>query len=122
VAGKTGTAQIPGKGGYTLDMIHSLIGFAPIDNPRFTVLVRIDNPKDVQWAESSAAPTFGELMKFLLEYGNVEPTEEYTQKDLDIFNQTHNLRELLKAKEETEKKAAAEKKKEEEKKEAEKNN
>jgi hypothetical protein len=31
------------------------------------------------WAESSAAPTFGEMAKFMLDYFGVEPTEEYTQ-------------------------------------------
>jgi cell division protein FtsI/penicillin-binding protein 2 len=125
VVGKTGTAQVASdsaKGYAEGKTIGSFAGYAPLNDPRFTILVRIVNPQDVQWAESSAAPTFGELMQFLLEYYNVEPTEEYTQKDLDVFNQTHNLRELLKAKEETEKKAAAEKKREEEKKEAEKNN
>lgn len=94
VGGKTGTAQVASssaKGYEEGKTIGSFAGFAPVDNPRFTVLVRIDNPKSVQWAESSAAPTFGELMKFLLEYKNVEPTEKYVQKDLDEFNATHTL-------------------------------
>jgi hypothetical protein len=30
----------------------------------------------VIWAESSAAPTFGQIMKFLLEYYKVPPTED----------------------------------------------
>jgi cell division protein FtsI/penicillin-binding protein 2 len=46
----------------------------------FVVLVKIDNPKDVQWAESSAAPTFGQIMKFLLEYAKIKPTEETVTK------------------------------------------
>jgi stage V sporulation protein D (sporulation-specific penicillin-binding protein) len=94
VGGKTGTAQVASnkaKGYEEGKTIGSFAGFAPLDNPRFTVLVRIDNPKNVQWAESSAAPTFGELMKFLLEYANIEPTEKYTQKELDEFNATHTL-------------------------------
>jgi stage V sporulation protein D (sporulation-specific penicillin-binding protein) len=94
VGGKTGTAQVASNKtrGYEEEKtIGSFAGFAPLDNPRFTVLVRIDHPQNVQWAESSAAPTFGELMKFLLEYANVEPTEKYTQKDLDTFNATHTL-------------------------------
>ncbi|EKE25433.1 MAG: hypothetical protein ACD_5C00162G0001, partial [uncultured bacterium] len=36
----------------------------------------IVNPKGVEWAESSAAPTFGKVMKFLLEYHKVKPTED----------------------------------------------
>lgn len=94
VGGKTGTAQVAKKdsAGYEKGKnIGSFAGFAPIDNPKFTVLVRVDNPKVVEWAESSAAPAFGELMKFLLEYKNIEPTEKYTQKDLDSFRATHTL-------------------------------
>lgn len=96
VGGKTGTAQVASSNsrGYEEGKsIGSFAGFAPLNNPRFTVLVKIDNPKDVQWAESSAAPTFGEMMKFLLEYYNIEPTEDYTQADLNAFNQTHTLNE-----------------------------
>jgi cell division protein FtsI/penicillin-binding protein 2 len=93
VAGKTGTAQVVGpSGGYEDGKnIGSFAGFAPANNPKFTMLVRLDDPKTVEWAESSAAPTFGELMKFLLEYYHVEPTEKYTQADVDKFNQTHTL-------------------------------
>jgi cell division protein FtsI/penicillin-binding protein 2 len=94
VAGKTGTAEVAkvGSKGYEEDKtIGSFAGFAPSDNPKFSIIVRIDNPKNVQWAESSAAPAFGELMKFLLEYYNIEPTEEYTQEELDAFNATHDL-------------------------------
>jgi cell division protein FtsI/penicillin-binding protein 2 len=94
VAGKTGTAQVAShdtKGYASGTNIGSFAGFAPMNNPQFTVLVRMDNPKTVAWAESSAAPTFGELMKFLLDYKNIEPTESYTQKDIDAFNLTHTL-------------------------------
>ena len=95
VAGKTGTAQVASneKKGYEEGKsVGSFAGFAPVDNPRFAILVKIDDPKTVEWAESSAAPTFGELMKFLLEYYNIEPTVEYDKADLDKFDSTHNLR------------------------------
>ena len=94
VAGKTGTAQVPKKsgGGYEENQhIGSFVGFAPAYDPKFVMLVKLDNPKNVEWAESSAAPTFGEMAKFMLDYFGVEPTEEYTQKDLDIFNATHDV-------------------------------
>lgn len=105
VGGKTGTAQVASttSKGYEEDMTNgSFAGFAPLNNPKFVVLVKIENPKAVQWAESSAAPTFGELMKFLLEYANIEPTEEYTQKDLETFNATHNLKTYFMQKEKEE--------------------
>jgi cell division protein FtsI/penicillin-binding protein 2 len=76
VGGKTGTAQVAksGEKGYEDDItIGSFAGIAPIEDPKFTVVVKITNPKDVIWAESSAAPAFSEVMKFLLTYYNVEP-------------------------------------------------
>lgn len=94
VAGKTGTAQIPKKDGpgYEDDAhIGSFAGYAPAYDPKFVMLVRLDNPKNVDWAESSAAPTFGEMAKFMLDYFGVEPTEPFTQKDIDRFNATHDF-------------------------------
>lgn len=79
VGGKTGTAQVAkvGSRGYEEGItIGTFAGYAPIEEPKFSVLVKIYNPKDVQWAESTAAPAFGKIMKFLLEYYKVEPTEE----------------------------------------------
>lgn len=77
VAGKTGTAQVPKPGGGYYDDRHvgSFVGFAPADDPRFAMLVRLDQPKNVDWAESSAAPTFGEMAKWLLQYCGVPPTK-----------------------------------------------
>lgn len=111
VGGKTGTAQVASqdKKGYEEGKnIGSFAGLAPADDPKFVIVVRMDDPKAVEWAESSAAPTFGELMKFLLEYYNIEPTEEYTQKDLDEFAATHNLKEFILRKEKEEKAEAEE--------------
>ena len=79
VAGKTGTAQVPrkdGKGYEKNTSIGSFAGFAPVDNPRFAMLVKIDHPRDVEWAESSAAPLFGDLAQFLLSYYEVPPDEK----------------------------------------------
>jgi len=76
VAGKTGTAQIARRdgNGYEEDaFIGSFAGFAPIDDPAFVMLVRVDRPRDVQWAESTAAPLFGEIADFLLHYMEIPP-------------------------------------------------
>ncbi len=78
VGGKTGTAQVAKEGerGYEDGLaIGSFVGYAPIGDPKFVVLAKIDNPKDVIWAESSAAPMFGDMMRFLLSYAKIEPTE-----------------------------------------------
>ena len=69
VGGKTGTAQVAkqGGGGYQDGLsIGSFVGYAPIGDPKFVMLTKVDNPKNVEWAESSAAPMYGEMMKFLL--------------------------------------------------------
>lgn len=75
VAGKTGTAQIPNpNGGYLKQAtIGTFAGYAPAEHPRFVMLVKIDRPRTVEFAESSAAPVFGELAKFLLTYLQVPP-------------------------------------------------
>lgn len=77
VAGKTGTAQVPKPGGGYWDDRHigSFIGFAPAKDPKFLMLVRLDQPKNVKWAEESAAPTFGKMAKWLLNYMGVPKTE-----------------------------------------------
>jgi cell division protein FtsI/penicillin-binding protein 2 len=78
VGGKTGTAQVSkvGEKGYEEEMtIGTFSGFAPIEDPEFAVVVKISNPKNVQWAESTAGPAFSQVMKVLLEYYGVKPTE-----------------------------------------------
>lgn len=75
VSGKTGTAQVPRPGGgyYEDRHIGSFVGFVPETNPRFAMIVRLNNPKNVDWAESSAAPTFGEMAKWLVNYMGIKP-------------------------------------------------
>ena len=71
IAGKTGTAQIPDpeKAGYLEGInIGSFAGFAPANDPKFVMLVKIDKPKNMEWAEASAAPVFGEIAEWLLNY------------------------------------------------------
>lgn len=72
VAGKTGTAQIPGPGGYTEDTIHSFIGFAPVDDPAFVMIVKFEKPQR-KYSSSTAAPLFGQLTRFILDYYQVSP-------------------------------------------------
>ena len=76
IGGKTGTAQVARSDGlgYSADnTIGSFAGFGPVNEPRFAMVVRIDHPRDVQWAESTAAPLFGDIAKFLLQYFEVPP-------------------------------------------------
>ena len=62
VCAKSGTAQIAIKGGYTdSSTIASYIGFSPCENPKFTMIVTINNPKSSPWGSSTAAPIWFEL-------------------------------------------------------------
>jgi len=77
VAGKTGTAQVPeAGGGYSTKTIHSFVGFAPATRPKFAALIKLDNPKNAQFSESTTAPAFGKIAEFILKYYNVLPDRE----------------------------------------------
>lgn len=77
VAGKTGTAQVVGTDGKYEENQHigALAGYFPSNEPRFAMLVKLDKPKAVEFAESSAGPTFGEIAAWLLQYAKIPPTE-----------------------------------------------
>lgn len=75
VGGKTGTALIPDfrKGGYTEELIHTFVGIAPISEPRFVVLVKLDRPQVGELAGLTVVPAFREIMEFLLTHYRVAP-------------------------------------------------
>ena len=75
VAGKTGTAQRvdPDCGCYRGFTV-SFAGFAPADDPRFTVYVVIQNPGVDGGGGSLAGPVFAKIMSHLLRRYGVEPT------------------------------------------------
>lgn len=64
IAGKTGTAQIPIAGHYDPEKtIASFIGFAPVENPAFVMLVALREPKTSPWGSETAAPLWFEIAK-----------------------------------------------------------
>lgn len=67
IAGKTGTAQIPGKGGYTEETIHTFAGFAPATDPQFVMVIKYEAPER-QWAETTVVPVFKDIADFTLRY------------------------------------------------------
>jgi cell division protein FtsI (penicillin-binding protein 3) len=78
VAGKTGTAAKPDpvNGGYSSSRyVASFVGFAPIRNPRFVVLVTVDEPRGTIWGGTAAAPAFREIAEFALQYLQVPPDD-----------------------------------------------
>ncbi|MBI4433536.1 penicillin-binding protein 2 [Candidatus Uhrbacteria bacterium] len=79
IGGKTGTAQIPfpDRPGYSAETIHTFAGIGAVDRPTFAMVVRIDRPLVKRFADSTAAPLFGTLAKYILEYDGIlpKPTE-----------------------------------------------
>jgi len=79
IAGKTGTAQVPNENGPGYDpsqKITSFIGFAPVEDPQFVMLVRLDNPGGDVWGASTAAPVFKEIAEEIFRYYQIPPSEE----------------------------------------------
>lgn len=68
VAGKTGTAEkIKASGGYSSkNTVASFLGYFPADNPRFIMLVVIDDPKtDGRWGDTVAGPVFNKIANYM---------------------------------------------------------
>lgn len=77
IAGKTGTAQIPradGKGYEEGRNIGSFVGFAPAENPRFVMMVRINEPGVSGFAETTTVPVFGDICAWLFKYYGIPPS------------------------------------------------
>ena len=75
VAGKTGTAQVAENGSYNPDKrVISFAGFAPADDPRFTVYVVIKNPEGDVGGGGTAAPVFRQVLSYVLQKFAVPPT------------------------------------------------
>ena len=81
IGGKTGTSQIPwatlgeDKPGYSEKTWQSFVGFFPAYDPKFLILVKLDNPK-TKTAEYSAAPIFREMAQYIINYYQIPP--DYT--------------------------------------------
>jgi cell division protein FtsI (penicillin-binding protein 3) len=76
VAGKTGTAQRVGAGCGCYDgtFTVSFAGFAPADDPRFTIYVVVQNPGNGGGGGSVAGPAFAKIMSYALRRYGVPPT------------------------------------------------
>ncbi len=84
IAGKSGTAQIPTKGGYLEnEVIASFVGFAPAEDPKFVMLVKLDRPDPniTQWANYNAAPIFAQVARRLLDHMNVPPSDALVEQE-----------------------------------------
>jgi cell division protein FtsI (penicillin-binding protein 3) len=83
VGGKTGTAQKVevGTGRYSPDKrIASFVGFLPLHDPEFLVLVVIDEPKGEVYGGVVAAPAFNQIAVKTAYYMGLTPTEPVGQE------------------------------------------
>lgn len=75
MAGKTGTAQIPGDNGrYLEDQTNtSFIGWGPGDEPQFIVYLWLEKPEGSIWAADTVAPLFSEIAERLVIMLDIPP-------------------------------------------------
>ena len=78
IAGKTGTAQISfaaleeDKKGYSDETWQTFIGYAPAFDPKFLIVIKLDNPQ-TKTAEYSAVPIFHDLAEYIIDYLEIPP-------------------------------------------------
>ena len=112
-AGKTGTSEKVVNGAYSKNIhISTFIGFAPAKNPRFVLLIAIDEPEkryipglgSMQMGGNCAAPIFREIGMRALQYLGVPPDDLFGypsgdsrrdaskadwMKEVDLLNQLY---------------------------------
>ncbi|MFZ3054422.1 MAG: penicillin-binding protein 2 [Minisyncoccales bacterium] len=87
IGGKTGTSQVPytslgiNKSGYSEETWQTFMGFAPALDPKFIILVKLNNPTATKTSEYSAVPIFHDLAKYILDYWQIPP--DYEEETLD---------------------------------------
>ena len=75
VAGKTGTAIKVGPSGYdSRRNIASFMGLVPADQPRFAILVSVDEPQPEHTGGVVAAPVFRRIAEQALRYAGITPS------------------------------------------------
>jgi len=75
VAGKTGTAHKPERGGYAKNKyVASFVGFAPAEKPKFVIAVMVDEPSaGKHYGGQVAAPVFSQIANDALRRSQISP-------------------------------------------------
>ncbi len=77
VAGKTGTSQVPEGGKYAENKtIASFVAFAPPENPKFIMLIKLVAPTSSPWAAETAAPLWYQTAKDIYLVMGIPPDRE----------------------------------------------
>ncbi len=71
--GKSGTANVPIDASYDDTQIVSFAGFAPVDEPRILILIKLDENADLATGTMAAGPVFAALVDEVLGFLGVPP-------------------------------------------------
>ncbi len=86
IAGKTGTSEKidPRTGKYLSGKsVASFAGFFPVAEPKYTILVVLDNPKGLTYGGETAAPAFQEIAKKIISLKGLKPDAGLTRTEKD---------------------------------------
>ena len=75
IAGKTGTASVAENGHYGTDVTASFVGFMPVTNPQFTMMVVLNRPQTSapRFGASLAAPVWKNVAQVIIDQWRIEP-------------------------------------------------
>lgn len=94
IAAKTGTARkAQASGGYEdangdFHHVATVSGFFPADNPRYSMIVIVDEPTTEIYASRVAAPLFGDLAGWTLRHYQVAPTVDVVVDPAPVASET----------------------------------
>jgi cell division protein FtsI/penicillin-binding protein 2 len=76
IAGKTGTASVAENGSYGSDVTASFVGFMPVANPQFTMMVILNRPHEnklPRFGALLAAPVWKSVAQIIIDQWRIEP-------------------------------------------------
>ena len=75
IAGKTGTASVAENGHYGSNVTASFVGFMPVKNPRFTMMVVLNRPQTSQprFGATLAAPVWKNVAQVMIDQWRIQP-------------------------------------------------
>ncbi|WP_051600651.1 penicillin-binding transpeptidase domain-containing protein [Eubacterium sp. AB3007] len=89
IGGKTGTANKAKNGHYTSKTDCSFIGMAPMEDPKFAILVIGDNPKKMHFGATVAAPVARRFLEKALAYYEIGPQYSKEEKEQNNVGPTY---------------------------------
>lgn len=90
--GKTGSAWYVEDGAYAKGkIIGSFVGFMPYEEPKYTLLISVKDPKGVEFGSTAAGPTFKRIMTEIVRYEGLQPTVFNEEVAGETTNETEKL-------------------------------